>query len=197
VLGQACAETCDLLTDWLVSDGWGRLRQRSLRRVEDAFYNAAEFLDEPLAELLTQVNEQMDIATAEQMIRQAHQAVRTVARRCPHWRQAELFAEAESRLGDLRGEICALTAELRISPATPVARDRVRTLLRRAVAVIPTLALAMAGASPAQMRQDFKVWEHDASRVIATYLLAQQSHPAPVIAPPQLQIPEPDGPEAG
>jgi hypothetical protein len=143
VLGQACAETCDLLTDWLASDGWGRLQQRSLRQVGDAFYDAAGFLDQPLAELLSQVNEQMAIATAEQLIRQAHDAVHTVSRRCPHWRQAELFAEAESRLGDLRGEICALMAELRTSPATPAARARVHTLLRRAVAVIPTLALAM------------------------------------------------------
>jgi hypothetical protein len=151
-LGLACAETCDLLTDWLASDVWGRLRQRSLRRVEDAFYDAAGFLDQPLAELLTQVNEQMDMAAAEQLISQAHDAVHSVARRYLHWRQAELFAEAESRLGDLRDEICALTAELRISPATPAARDRVRTLLRRALAVIPALVLALAGASPAQPR---------------------------------------------
>jgi hypothetical protein len=47
------------------------------------------------------------------------------------------------------------------------------------------------------MEQNLTAWEHDAARVIATYLLAQQSHPAPVIAPPQIQIPEPEGPEAG
>jgi hypothetical protein len=56
VLGQACAETCDLLTDWLASNEWRRLRQRSLPRVADAFHDAAGYLDRPLAELLAQVS---------------------------------------------------------------------------------------------------------------------------------------------
>ncbi len=194
VLEQACTETCDLLTDWLASGEWGQLRQRSLRRVEDAFHDAAGFLGRPLAELLAQVNTEIDVVAAEQLISKAHDAVRAAARKFPRWRQAELFAEAESRLGELRREVCRLATELRTSPVTPAARGRTRKLLLRAAAVIPTLALAMAATSPAQMQQNLSAWEHDAARVVATYLMAQQAHPDLVVAPSQFQAPEIQGP---
>lgn len=231
LLADACGQVCDLLTDWLDSDYWTRLRPPSRgSRVADGFpagRDYAAFLDATLSDALARAGMRLEgserpgsggrpegdadavtpTAQTVQRVQSAREAVSRVARRHRRWRQADLYAEASKRVGDLRDEACgqatALRALLIVLKApdggqAAAARGRAGTALRKALGALPALALPLVlSVTPAQMTASVQAWEHAAVQVVTTYLVAEHAAPELVIAPPELGGPEIDGPELG
>ncbi|MBO0802322.1 MAG: hypothetical protein J2P25_04520 [Nocardiopsaceae bacterium] len=201
LLAQACGEVCDLLTDWLASDDWARLRPPRGATVADAIpgrRDYAAFLDPALADVLTMSG--LAAETAGPMVREAREAVARTARRHARWRQEELFREADDRVRELRADTCAQAARLRAllsgsaEERAGTVRDRAQAVLKRVRAFLPTLALTMASVvvsvTPAQVAADVHAWEHAAAQVVAVYLVAEQAQPGLAIEPPDLEGPE-------
>ena len=197
-LAEACTQVCGLLRDWLASDSWSRMRPRASLRVADAVpgrEDYARFLDEMLADALTRAAQAAGVASpATALVFGARAAVERTGGLHLRWTQRELFSTADSRVRELRAETCMLAGDLgtpvAAGPAGEAKRRRARTTLKTALGVLPTLVLAMAGASPAQMGENLSAWGHDAVRVVTTYLIAEQAQPHVVIEPPQLSGPE-------
>jgi hypothetical protein len=220
LLAQACAESCDLFTDWLASDYWMQARPRNRTAlVAEAMPQGedyARFLDPLLADMLARGALPTDglpgdglpgdglpgdglPGDAAELVTSAREAVQRMARRHPRWQQPELFREADSRIRALRADVCALATSLKNNlhqdeqthkRTKEARRSRALAALKRTLAVIPALTLAMAGATPAQMDANLHVWTHDAVRVVGTYLIAQQAQPDVEIGPPGLSGPQ-------
>jgi len=199
LLADACSEVCALLVNWLASPSWAQLRPKPSAQVaviEREEYVA--FLDEMLADALSRVG--LAWHAAASLVNDARVAIeRTAGRHLPS-AQRDLYRDADERLRDLRGEVCTLAVALRAAVSedakstgeatcsddkTSARRQRARTILKRALLVLPPLIFAMLGASPAQMDANLSAWGHDAVRVVATCLIAEQVQPHVLIEPPQ------------
>lgn len=201
LLAQSCDESCELLRDWLTGPGWAGMHPGASARARAADVIAARedfasFIDETLADAVTRAGLAGEVAV--ELVDAAREAVAKMTGLHFRRSQLELFDEADFRLRDLCDEVCALAADLRtdISLATAKAarRRRAWAVLKRTLAVLPTLTLALAGASPAQMHADLSAWADDAVRVVSTYLVAEQAQPHLEIQPPEISGPEIHGP---
>jgi hypothetical protein len=198
LLAQACAESCDLFTDWLAGDSWAQARPRNrTARVAEALPEGedyARFLDPTLTDMLVRCGPPADglPADAAALVMSAREAVQHMARKHPRWPQPELFQEADSRVRALRADVCALATSLKDNMGQDegahkrtkeARRRRALAALKRTLAVIPALTLAMAGATPAQMDANLHAWTHDTARVVSTYLIAHLAQPDVEIGP--------------
>lgn len=194
LLAQACAEVCELLTDWLASPHWTQWPRDGSTLVGAALdrQDYVRFLDQTLADVAGRAGLTRD--TAKCLVDNARDAVASRASRRPPWRQHDLFEEADLRVQALRTEVCALAPVLAAPEGGPAQQRRARSLLRRALLVLPTIMLAMAATSPAQMQTNLGAWAHDTGRVVVTYLIGDQAHTRPHIVidphPPELAGPE-------
>lgn len=201
LLVQACGESCELLRDWLTGPGWAGMHPGASARMRAADVVAARedftsFLDETLADAVTRAGLAGEVAS--KLVDAAREAITKMTGLHFRLSQLELFDEADFRLRDLRDEVCALTADLRtdisLTAAKAARRRRAWAALKRTLAVLPTLTLALGGASPAQMHADLSAWAHDAVRVVSTYLIAEQVQPHLQIEPPEISGPKIHGP---
>lgn len=205
LLVKACAESCDLFTDWLASDDWAQQRSRKpTARVAEALPQGedyAHFLDPLLVDMLGRGELPTDDMSANvpELVTSAREAVQRMAQKHPRWKQSELFREADSRVRALRGVVCALATSLKRNMhqdehahkrTKEARRRRAWTALKRTLAVIPTLTLTMAGMAPPQIDANLHVWAHDAAQVVSTYLIAHQAQPDVGIGPPGLSGPK-------
>jgi hypothetical protein len=154
------------------------------------------FLDETLADAVTQVG--LDGEAAAELVDVAREAVARMTGFHFRRSQLELFNEAESRLRDLRDEVCALAAEfrtdIRVATEKAARRQRAGAALKRTRAVLTTLTLTLAAVTPTQVHADLSAWAQDAVRVVSTYLLADQAQPHLEIQSPEISGPEIQGP---
>jgi hypothetical protein len=199
LLAKACAESCDLFTDWLASDDWARQRSRKpTARVADALPQGedyAHFLDPLLVDMLVRGGLPTDdmSANAPDLATSARKAVQRMAQKHPRWKQSELFHEADSRVRALRGVVCALATSLKSNMQQDAAKEarrrRAWIALKRTLAVLPALSL-MASLTPPQIDANLHVWAHDGAQVVSTYLIAHQAQPDLEIGPPGLSGPK-------
>ena len=198
LLAKACAESCELFTNWLASDHWAQARSRNRTAcVAEALPQGedyARFLDSMLIETLVRAGLSADSMTANAtaLVVSAREAVERMARKHPRRQQLELFQEADSRVRALRADVCALAVSLKDNigqdesthKRTKEARRlRSREALKRTLAVIPALTLSMLTATPAQVDASVHAWTHDAAWAVSTYLIASQAQPDVHIGP--------------
>lgn len=131
-------------------------------------------------------------AEAAELVGKARVSVERTAGRYRSWMQRELFSEADSRVRELRAEVCQLARDLGTAVGAPgeARRKRARKTLTTVIRVLPMLILAIGGVSPSQLEANLSAWGHDAVRVITTYLVAEQAQPEVLIEPPELSGPE-------
>jgi hypothetical protein len=167
----------------------GRVRAADVVTAREDF---TSFLDETLADAVARAGLAGEVAAG--LVDAAREALTKMTGL--HFRQSllELFGEADFRLRDLRDEVCVLAADLRTeifqTTAKTARRRRAWAALKRTLTVLPTLTLALAGASPAQMHADLSAWAHDAVRVVSILLIAEQAQPHLEIEPPEISGPE-------
>lgn len=205
LLAQACAESCDLFTDWLASEHWKQARPGNrTARVAAALPQGEDYarvLDPMLADMLVRGALPTDdmAANAAGLVVSAREAVQRMAQKHPRWLQPELYHEADSRVRALKADVCALASSLKSNlgqdedahkRTKEARRRRARTALKSTFAVIPALVLTMLSATPAQMDASVHAWSRDAALVVSTYLIAHQAQPDVEIGPPGLSGPE-------
>jgi len=184
------------------------MRPRPEVRVADAVARRedyARFLDRALEDVMTRASRAAGVPSlAGSLVAEARAALERAAGRHLWWTQRELFGSAESRVRELRAEICKLAGDLgRAAAAQPTreaSRRRARAALKTIVGVVPALVLAMAGAGPAQMEANPSAWGHDAVRVVTTYLIAELAAPeieleTQIEPEAEIESPELSGPE--
>jgi hypothetical protein len=210
-LAQASAEACDLLTQWLGSPEWEQLRPAGSAPLSHAiseWERIRPFLD-PVQEAATRFSDRQNInrdatrdpaAYVEDLIRDAGRT----ARRYKRLDREQLFTEAGQRTASLRDEVCKLAADFKDEKAKEsdakkdadteqAAKKRKADRRRRACGVLATIgglllsvSLALASASPQDMRQNIPEWGHEVVKVLVVHDIAQAAQPGVHIAPPRL-----------
>jgi hypothetical protein len=199
-LAQSCAETCDLLQDWLDSGWFAEQRpagDRLLAETVPGPEEFARFLGPPFADTLAWLEQRGLEVTAAQLAR-ARAGVAALARRHRRMRRTELREVAEVRVRTLAREVCQAAAQLREialagtsdEPAAPTWRHKAQRALKKAAAALPSIALSltlsMLGAGPHQMEQSVSAWAHDAAaEVVVLYHVAELAQPTARISPPE------------
>jgi hypothetical protein len=205
-LAQASAEACDLLTRWLGSFEWEQLRPSGSAPISDAipeWERIRPFLD-PLGEALTRITQRQkntrgarDASDPAAYIDEALREVGRTARRYRRYDRGQLFTEAGNRTETLRKEVCGLAADFRTSAKNAETakeaeakragrRRKVRAVLGTIAGLLLTLSLALASASPQDMKQNIPEWGHEAVKVLMIHDIAQTAQPGVHIAPPRL-----------
>jgi hypothetical protein len=209
-LAQTCAETCDLLQDWLDS-GWFA-EQRSagdglLAETVPSAEQFARFLGPPFADTLAWLG-RCGVEVTPAQLEQARAGVAELARRHRRMRRAELRQIAEARVRPLARSVCQAAAQLRkistagtnAEPAGQSWRRRAERALKTAAAALPTIALSVVlSAGPPQVEHSVSAWAHDvAAEAVALYHLIEVTGPTAQVSPPSAEIEVPDiGAEAG
>jgi hypothetical protein len=196
-LAQSCAETCDLLQDWLDS-GWFAEQRRAgdglLADTVPSPEQFARFLGPPFADTLARLG-RCGIEVTPAQLEQARAGVAALARRHRRMRRAELREVAEARVRSLAREVCQGAAQLREiaragtsdEPAAPAWRHHAQRALKKAAAALPSIGLSlMLSAAPHQVEQSISAWAHDAAAgVVVVYHLAEMAEPTARISPPE------------
>jgi hypothetical protein len=203
LLAQACVEACDVLGRWVKSQSWEKLRESGEGTVADVIPDLKRvrpFLD-PLKETLNRISEEgrkghraPDIGDAEKHIDRAIAAVGYTGRRYRRLSQIQLFDQATQRVNQLRDSVCELAREFKKDldrhaddqQKRAKRKKRAWILLKKVAPVLLTVSLAMAGASPAAMRQNIPEWGHDAVKVLLVHHVAETAQPSVRIAPPHV-----------
>jgi hypothetical protein len=212
LLEQACAESCELLTDWLASQqalagaAAEDVPLRELLRYQEPI---TEFLSPLFADALERAargsaNGQAPGPAAGQAAGQAElvraaraevdRAIRglaATARRHPRLRSRQLRQVTTENVSTLRDEACQLArqyAEVRENPVhrSSWRRKALRTLKAVTNVVLPlAVSLLLSVGGPQQVGQNVSVWVHAAEAVV-THDLAAQARPGVSIAPPHI-----------
>ena len=130
LLGQGCAEACELLTDWLASPGWDGMRPKSDGPIANWIPerdNLKKFLDPTLRDTLARADQDRNCIDTS-LVDRAHEAVKDTARRYPRMKSRDLFLVARKRVEALeqdrlvRPRLLARAAP----PAKPAAQKGVK-----------------------------------------------------------------------
>jgi hypothetical protein len=203
LLAQACVEACDLLARWRDSPEWEALCPAGRAPIAEAipeWERVRPFLD-PLRETLAAIAQRQrdlpvlrEIGDPDHYIDAVLASARKTARKFRGYERQDLFAEASTRMERLRADVCGLAGEFRddLESQAKTAdkrtkwRNRARWVLRKLPSLLLTLSLAMAGASPATMRQNVPEWGHEAVKVLIVHHVAETAQPGVSLAPPRL-----------
>jgi len=196
LLAQSCVEACHLLRDWLESGWFAQARSASGGLLAAAVPTAAqfaEFLDPAFTDTLRRIATYgipIEVAALER----ARAEVEALARRHLRSTRNQLFGAAQTRVADLRDEVCQAAPRIQKSPTAY--RHRTQRELKKVAAFLPTVALtlggAMLGVGPHQMEQSVSAWAHDAAQVVVAYQLAELAQPGIAISLPTARISPPD-----
>jgi hypothetical protein len=188
LLAQGCAEACDLLGDWLVSGWFGQAHPADDPLLAAAVPSAeqfATFLGPIFADALDRIA-RSGVEISRTQLEQARGGVAALVRRHRRMKRAELSEVAEKRVQDLTSEVCRAASQMKKAPAA--FRHRTQRTLKKIAALLPTVALTVAGAmlsvGPHQMEQSVTTWAHDAAQVVVVYQLADLAQPGIRISPP-------------
>lgn len=191
LLAQSCAETCDLLQDWLASSWWEQLRPSADGPIGDVvpdLEHFQEFLDPMLTDALAQASRH-GVSVPASHVDEARAALQATARRHRRMKRRQLFQLANERINALRQEVCALADHLRTSTKDTAMRDavrrRARTALTKASGLLVALVLAMGGAGPHQMTQNLSDWGHEVTKLVMVHDIAHHAQPSLRIVPPR------------
>jgi hypothetical protein len=202
LLGQRCAEACDLLEDWLKNPWWdemrpsrsvaGRARRSgssasSLGEFVPSQKRFEEFLDQAMGDVLARAAYQCRITISVSDVDHARAALKATARRYPLMTRQDLFLVANSRIEALKSEVCKLAARLRgrIRMAGP--RKKARTVLMKVVGLLTAFILAISGFSPSAVAHNLGQWDRNVVEVIHTitlYHIAERAEPNRPVEPP-------------
>jgi hypothetical protein len=195
LLAQASVEACQILTQWLDSFEWEELRPSSRAPIGDAipdWERIKQFLS-PLKETLTRIAARQsnnhgtqEIFDPADYVDKALEAARQTAGRYRRRKRDDLFRQAGTRINSLRTEVCDLATGFADKTQSAARRKRARSVLAKVAGLLLTLSLAMAGASPSQMRQNIPEWGHDAVRVLFVHNIAAAAQPGVPVTLPQL-----------
>jgi hypothetical protein len=199
MLAQAAAEACAVLSRWQDSFEWDNVRPSGSAPIADAipdWKRIRPFLG-PLKEGLTAIVERRSRMPGAPKMRdpadyidRAIKAARRTAGRHPRLGRDQLFEQAVGAINELRDEVCQLSDDLKVdldSRAKQARRKRARSILAKVAGVLLTLSLAMAGASPHNMRQNIPEWGHEAVRVLMVHIIAETAQPSVRLTPPRLR----------
>lgn len=200
LLVQACADTCRLLRDWLDSDEWSARRApRRPQYPQAAGQDYLDLLDRALGDLLdraAQLAGSIDLPAL--LVDDARAAFRRALGRHSPWGGRDLLDEARQRVTRLRNAACDLARRVPADGDGPDAQEwraRVRALLGWVEHLLPVLFLTIVlTVPPAEVEASLASWYHEATRVVATCLVAEYA-PSAVIAPPELSPPRLEPPE--
>ena len=199
LLAVSCAEACDLLGDWLASGWFGRLKPADDGLLADAVPTAeqfAQFLGPSFGDALARTA-QAGIEIDPACLQDARAKVAGLARRHRRMKRQDLFRAAGDRVGTLRDEVCGAAAELKKiagdgsdpGSAGSFWRQKAQRALKKVVALLPTVALTVAGAmlatGPHEMAHSVSEWAHDAATVVVVHHIADLAQPTVRIAPPR------------
>jgi hypothetical protein len=198
-LAQSCAETCDLLQDWLDS-GWfagpPAAGDELLAETVPGPKQFARFLGPPFADTLAWLARGGIEVTPDQL-EQARVGVAALARH-RGMRRAELRAAAEARVRALAQDVCQAATQLgKISaagtgdePAGHVWRHRAQRALTKAAQTLGPIALSLVlTAGPGQVEHSVSAWAHDAAtEAVVLYHLAELAQPGARLSPPEADI---------
>jgi hypothetical protein len=196
-LAQASAEACDLLNQWLGSFEWGQLRPSGSAPIWDAipeWERIRPFLD-PLGEALARITQRQkntrgarDASNPAAYIDEAIREAGRTARRYKRYDRGQLFTEAGNRIEVLRKEACEFAAHFNAEKETAQQRRKVRAALGTIAGLLLTLSLALASASPHDVRQNIPEWGHEAVKVLMIHDIAATAQPGVHVAPPRLGL---------
>jgi hypothetical protein len=202
LLGQSCAEICDLLEDWLKSSWWDEMR--SSRSARDRLWHLwsstdaspgeftpsqrrfEELLGQAMRDVLVRAATQCRIDISGSDIDHARAALKGTALRYPWMTRQELFRDANSRVETLKNEVCQLAARLRGLIRTAGAREKARAVLMKAAGLLIAFILAIAGFSPGDAGRHLGEWGRDiveVIRVITIYHIAERAEPNRPVEP--------------
>jgi hypothetical protein len=194
LLAQACAEACDVLTNWLGSPEWAALCPAGRAPIADAIPEWARvkpFLD-PLKETLAAIaRRQKDLPTAGAIGDPARYvdgiiaAAEQTARRFRRFDRQKLFQDATGRVSGLRDDVCALSGDLTDKTKSAERRKKARSVLVKAAGLLLTLTLTMAGAGPHDVARHIPEWGREAVKVLMVHHVAQTAQPTARIIPPR------------
>jgi hypothetical protein len=199
-LAQSCAETCDLLQDWLAS-GWFAEPPPPgddlLAETVPGPGQFARFLGPPFADTLAWLA-RCGIEVSPAQLEQARAGVAELAQRHRRMRRAELREVAEARVRTLAREVCQAATQLReissagtsAEPAGQAWRHRAQRALKTVAAALPPIALSLVlSAGPHQVEQSISAWAHDAAtEVVMLYHVAELAEPGAQLSPPEADI---------
>jgi hypothetical protein len=204
-LAQACAEACDVLSAWRASSSWkalepaGHARKAALRDAVADWDQLRPFLD-PVRETLRRIADRRagdpggaNVPAAEapeDYIDKLIKSAKFTVFQYPGLDREQLYQDADRRLDDLQGQVCATASDFREGAASDAQRRarrrRAISLLRTVGGVLLSISLTMAGASPAAVRADIPAWGHEAVQVLLVHQVAHSAAPTVSIAPPKL-----------
>lgn len=203
LLAQACAEACDVIGRWVESQEWEDLCRPGNGTIADIIPDLKRvkpFLD-PLKETLNRISKGdrgrhrvPEIEDAAKHIDRAIAAAEYTGRRYRRLPQSDLFQQATRRVKQLRDSLCKLAGEFKDDldrhPDAQQKRAKRRKLasilLGQVAPFLVSVSLALAGASPAAMRQNIPEWAHDAVKVLLVHHVAETAQPSVRIAPPRV-----------
>ena len=186
LLAQSCAETCDLLNDWLADPFWERLQSLGDGPVRESVPSQREFtqfLGPSLKDAMVQARERgITIPDPDSLVDEARQQVVATTRRYPRLRRQQLFSQARDRVERLRDEVCKLVGIAnRESPHDPFWRRAARKTLSKLPDVLLAVALALVAPAAITTAQS----GIHAVEVMTVHHVAAQVQPAVPVAPPQ------------
>jgi hypothetical protein len=191
LLAQSCAETCDLLGDWLDSREWAGACPKDDRPVEDYVLDQKEFervLGPMLKDAMARASRH-GLKVPPEFVDEARAAVAAAARRRP-MKSKKLFRDATDSVSKLQKEVCALAKDLRTpTTANPAKQRRARNALTRVrgllLPLVIPLIFGLAGAGPSQAAHNLSEWGHEAVKVIAIQHIADSAQPSLGVEPPR------------
>lgn len=196
ILGESCAEACSLLADWLISPWWEMMRpSRGSRRPIMEFVPSRQDYEDFLGPMLTdaylRAARQCGMTVSASDIDDVRAAVQATARHYPRMSRRDLFDVANSRVDELKQQVCELSDRLCYQVRVRENRTKARGGIIKVSGVLATFVLAIAGFSPSAARSNLSEWAKDAIEVITLYNIAEHALPEQPVAP--LKTPaEPD-----
>lgn len=188
LLAGLCADTCQLLGDWLES-GWFD----QSRAADETPLTAALASPEQFARLLGPAfGDALDrlarcgLEVNRAQLEQARDGVARLARRHLRIKTKDLYEIAQWRVRELSREVCRAASQMKKNPTA--FRSRAQRALKKVAAFLPSVALSLAvttlGVGPHQLDQNVSEWAHDAAQVVMVYHLADLAQPGIRISPP-------------
>ena len=188
LLAQSCAESCDLLKDWLADAWWDRSRPSSDTPIKEAVLTQKElasFLGPMFKASLARAR-QGGVDVPDSLVDEAREKLAATARRFPRMGRQQLFRQAADRVRTLQKEVCGLASQIGTATRSAAWRRKARKVLDKVSGLLLAVTLAMASAGPHAVAENAAEWSHAAVRaveVITVHYIADRAEPNLRLAP--------------